>query len=380
MKALLVARKSLLEIAREPQLLFLELALPLIFVAIAAAAYAGRLQVTHPILASHSGSGAEPILGALASARYADGRPIFDISTTTNPASAEAALKERDATLWLMIRPGTANGMESAPQVTIRGDALHPRFYRASTIASSVLNRYVDELAGRPQGVRVAVEPLFDKGPETEFDLYAPGMILFALLMLIPQTAMLVAREIRCKTLDRLRLTRLDAFDLLLGVSLGQMAVAALQVVIVFAAALVLGFHNRGALTLAVIAGLVVCLSAVGQGLIVACFVENDSQAANVGSTLTMLQVFVSGAFYQLPPLTLFTVLGHQIDLFDIFPASHAFSALQQVLSFGAGVQEVAFRLGAVMLLSGLYFSAGVFVFHRVKMGRSERRARPRPL
>ena len=75
-----------------------------------------------------------------------------------------------------------------------------------------------------------------------------------------------------------------------------------------------------------------------GQGLVVACFVENDSQAANVGSTVSMLQVFLSGAFYQLSPLTMFVVAGHQIDLFDIFPATHGLLALQQVLVYGAGL------------------------------------------
>jgi ABC-2 type transport system permease protein len=138
--------------------------------------------------------------------------------------------------------------------------------------------------------------------------------------------------------------------------------------VIVFLAALAMGFHNQGSLFLAVIVGLVICFSAIGQGLVVACFVENDSQALNVGSTATMIQVFVSGSFYQFPPLTLFTLAGHQIDLFDVFPATHGFMALQQVLTYGAGLREVAFRLGATLLLSVLYFLAGVVIFQRLQM------------
>jgi len=138
--------------------------------------------------------------------------------------------------------------------------------------------------------------------------------------------------------------------------------------VAIFLAALAMGFNNQGSLVLAVLVGLVVSFSAIGQGLVVACFVENDSQAANVGSTLTMLQVFVSGSFYQLPPLTLFTLAGHQIDLFDVFPATHGFMALQQVLTYGAGLGEIGFRLGATLLLSALYFAAGVVIFQRLQM------------
>jgi ABC-2 type transport system permease protein len=252
--------------------------------------------------------------------------------------------------------------------VTITGDALYPRFYRASTILESVVFRTVDRLAGRPQTVRIIEEPIFQVGPRTEYDLYAPGMILFGLLMIIPQTAMLVAREVRWGTLRRLRLTRLNAGELLGGVSLSQLVVAVAQVVLVFAAALALGFRNQGSLWLAIIIGLVVSFSAIGLGLIVACFVENDGQAINVGSTVMMILVFFSGAMYQLPPLTMFTLAGYQIGVFDLFPATHGFLALQQVLTYGVGLREILFRLVATAALSLLYFALGVFAFQRFKM------------
>jgi ABC-2 type transport system permease protein len=146
------------------------------------------------------------------------------------------------------------------------------------------------------------------------------------------------------------------------------MVVAAAQVVIVTLAAVAMGFNNQGSLGLAILVGLAVSASAIGQGLLVACFVQDDSQAANVASTFSMIQVFLSGSFYQLPPLTVFTLAGHQIDVFDIFPATHGFRALQQVLTYGDGFQEISFRLAATLGLSLVYFAVGVVVFQRVKM------------
>jgi ABC-2 type transport system permease protein len=375
MKALLVARKYLLEISRELQLLALELAMPLVFLGITAATYNAPLLVTHPVLVSSPDPRGAPLVEALQAERYADGRPVFEIAHTSDLEAAEAALKERDATALVVVSSGqwsVDSGQQRAEglsaKITIKGDLLYPRFFRVFTILSNSANRYADRVADRAEVVRVATRPLAAGEPKTEFDLYAPGMMILALLMLIPQTAMLVAREIRWNTLRRLRLTCLRASELLAGVSLAQMAFAAVQVVVIFLAALAMGFHNQGSLALAVLVGLVVSFSAIGQGLVVACFVENDSQAANVGSTLTMLQVFVSGSFYQLPPLTLFTLAGHQIDLFDVFPATHGFMALQQVLTYGAGLREVGFRLGATLLLSALYFAAGVVIFQRLQM------------
>jgi ABC-2 type transport system permease protein len=361
MKALLVARKTLIEILRELQLLGLILVLPLIFLGITAATYNGSLLVTHRLLVISPDAQETPLVKELKAQRYADGRLIFDVTLTTDRDAAETALKERAATALVIVPPDDSGA-------TIVGDALYGRFYRASAILNSVVSRYADRVTGHPEIVRVVEQPLVATGPQTEFDVYAPGMMIFAWLMIIPQTAMLVARESRWKTLRRLRLTCLRARDLLGGISLAQMVIAVVQVILMFVAALAMGFHNRGSLGIAVAVGLAVSFSATGQGLIVACFVENDSQAANVGSTFTMLQVFLSGAFYQLPPLTVFTLAGHQIDLFDVFPATHGFLALQQVLSYGAGLSEIAFRLGATLVLSALYFGIGVVVFQRLQM------------
>jgi ABC-2 type transport system permease protein len=350
---------------REWQLLLLVVLVPLAFIGIAAFAYSTPMLVTHPILVISPDAQDTPLIEELAALRYTDGRPVFDITETTDRDTAEAALKEQTATALIIL----SNTQHSIPtSITIRGDALYPHFYRASIILESVISRYADRVAGRPEIVQVVEEPLGSAFPQSEFDLYAPGMMIMALLLIIPQTAMLVAREIRWDTLRRLRLTRMRAWDLLGGISVAQMIVAVAQVVIVFVSALLLGFHNQGSLWIAIIVGLAVSFSAIGLGLIVACFVENDSQAVNVGSTVTMIQVFLSGSFYQLPPMAVFTLAGHQIDVFDIFPATHGFLALQQVLSYGAGLSQIAFRLTATLALSILYFVVGVLVFQRLQM------------
>ncbi len=360
MKTLLVARKTLLELVREPQMLGILLVLPLIFVFFSALTYAAELLVTHPVLVIGEGAHAEALIAELEAQRYADGRPALAVTHTTDRESAEAALTDRSATVLLTIAPSGA--------ATIKGDAVYPRFIRASTLVNGVIRRYETRAAGLPEPVLVTARSIFPAGPQSEFDLYAPGMMIFALLMIIPQTAMLVAREIRWGTLRRMQLTRLSSWQLLGGISLAQMVIAVLQVAAVLGGSVALGFHVRGSFWLALLVGVVICFSAVGLGLIVACFSANDSEAANVGGTLTMLQVFLSGSFYQFPPLTLFTLAGHQIDLFDVFPATHGFMALQQVLTFGVGLREIGFRLGATALLSAGCFAVGVLLFQRRQM------------
>lgn len=370
MKALLLARKSLLEIVREGQLLALTLALPLIFLALTVLTYNRDLLATYRIAVWTPASQGEALVARLEAERYLHGDPIFAILTNPGPGTRDSrtafALMEAEKLTALVAL--SYDPASTSLQATIYGDALSSGFYRASTILENTLRDYAREAAGRPLVVEVIEEPLAIAGPENEFDLYAPGMITFGLLMIIPQTAMLVAREVRRKTLERLHLTPMRAMDLFAGISLAQMGVAVVQVILVTLAAVAMGFNNQGSMGLAILVGLGLSFSAIGQGLLVACFVQNDSQAANLGGTFAMIQVFLSGSFYQLPPLTMFTLAGHQIDVFDIFPATHGFRALQQVLTYGDGFREIGFRFAATLGLSLLYFLLGVLIFQRLKM------------
>ena len=361
MKALLVARKTLVEILREVQLLGLEVGFPLVFLLLTKVMYNMPLIATFNIWLYGPASEIMPISQELSVPIYADGRPVFSLIETDDLQAADAALKDKSATALLIVSP--------EGEFTLRGDAISGQFYRASVLLEGLLRRYADRRAGRAEIVRVGVEPLGGfAGAQSLCDLYAPGIITFAILMIIPQTAMLAAREIRWRTLRRLRLTCINTWELLGGISLAQVIVAALQVLLVFLGALALGFHNQGSLLLALLVGIVLSISAIGMGLIVACFVENDSQAANIGGAVSMLQVFLSGSWFALPPITVFTMLGHQIDLFDIFPTTSGFLALQQVLVYGADLGDIAFRLGITLLLSGVYFAIGVILFQKFQM------------
>jgi ABC-2 type transport system permease protein len=365
MKTILVARKCLLESWREPHLLALTLLFPLFMMLITVVGYGSTYKLaTHPVLVMGTNPRAEALIEQLRAERYPDGRPTFDLQPATALAAAETALKAQTATALLIMGSDDAGGLT----VTVRGDATSMRFITASTILGKVITPYLDRAAGMPEALHIIEEPITITAPQTEFDTYAPGMMIFAVLLLTPHTATLIAREIRWGTLRRLRITPLSAGELLGGISLAEMIVAVGQVVIMFATALVLGFHNHGSLLIALGVGLLLSFSAVGFGLIVACFSSNDSDALNIGATVSMLQVFLSGMFFVLPPFTLFAVAGHEIGVFDFLPATHGVLALQQVLIGGAGLGVIGFRLVVMTAVSMLYSVIGVVIFGRRQM------------
>jgi ABC-2 type transport system permease protein len=69
-----------------------------------------------------------------------------------------------------------------------------------------------------------------------------------------------------------------------------------------------------------------------------------------------------------MPKVSLFTLAGHDFGPYDILPPTHAVVALNKVLTLGAGLDEVAFELSALTILSVLYFVIGVLLFKRVHL------------
>jgi ABC-2 type transport system permease protein len=361
-RTLSVARKSLIELLREPMLLGMVLLTPLAFLLVYGFAYQTPHLKTHPVLAIVNPPAGDESVEYLRSLAYPDGRPIFSIELAADRTSADQALRDRTATALLVIDAG-ADGLPFA--YTVRGDALFGDFLSASSILESRLSQHLLDAIGAGLPVRTAEEPIPASGfrTRTEFTVYAPGLLVFAILMLVPQTALLLGREMRTRTIRRLRLSGVTSGELLGGIGLSQLVMAAAQIVLFLGGLILFGLDYTRALLPILLASFLTAVSSVGGGLIVGCFVQNDSQAVNLGASVTMLQVFVSGAFFPVPAPPLFHLFGHEIAWNDIFPATHAMIALQQSVLYGSNLGQIGFRLGAAAVLSGIFFIIGVALY-----------------
>jgi ABC-2 type transport system permease protein len=366
-KILSVARKSLIELLREPMLLGMVLLTPLAFLLVYGFAYQTPHLKTYRVLATVAVEAGNDAVEYLRTLSYPDGRPIFTIEVLSDRAGIDPALRDRTAAAFLAIDPG-ADGMPFS--YTVRGDALFADFLSASSILDSRLSGYLLETVGVSLPVQAVEKTIPAMGfaamgsrTRTDFTVYAPGLLVFAILLLIPQTALLMGREMRTRTVRRLQLSGVSSFEFLGGIGISQLVMAVVQIVLFLAGLMLFGLDYTRALVPIFLASFLTALSAVGGGLIVGCFIQNDSQAVNLGSTLTMLQVFVSGAFFPMPTSPLFYLLGHEIAWNDIFPATHAMTALQQAVIYGADFGQIGFRLAAAAFLSLLFFLTGALLF-----------------
>jgi len=136
-----------------------------------------------------------------------------------------------------------------------------------------------------------------------------------------------------------------------------------------FAAALAFGFHSQGPIWLTFLVGAVTSLSVIGLGMLVASFTRTVSQAFVVANFPMAMMMFFSGSIYPLPKVTLFSAGGQTVGLYDILPPTHAVAALNKILVLGAGFNELGYELGALCILSAVYFTLGAWLFKRIHLG-----------
>jgi ABC-2 type transport system permease protein len=376
MKALYVARKTLIELWREPLLLGLVLFFPVALVSFYYVAFGqteGGLSTYLSMLVLNEDEGylGGELVAVLQSTEW-EGDPVFDVSLVSERRSAEIDLRERKAALLLVIPPDYTAALLSGDRVAelaLVGDPNSETFIFARSFLNSILRAFAPEASGlQEQAAPITYEFLPGTGTMSDFEFGVGGIIIFGVMFLMITTATVMVRETVQGTLRRLKLSPISAGALLLGVTLAQMAAAALQVPITLGSAILMGFQNNGSLLLTMAISLLTALSAVGVGLVVACFARNDGEATNLASLALVPLVFLSGALFPLPQVPLFTLDGRTVDLYHLLPTTHAAEAMRQVLVFGADIREITYELGMMTVLSALLLLIGVRLYQRMRL------------
>jgi ABC-2 type transport system permease protein len=388
--ALTIARKTLIEYLREPLLIGILFAFPVMIVFFYYVAFGetdqGMAKYLKILVKNQDQGGiwdgetwqaGEDLIETIRQAKF-EGSPIFDVTNVTDVEVAEIALRENKASLMLVIPPDFTQALmaginrETGPSpttLTLIGHLDTDNFVFARSMLESLLREYSKTLLGwNGDELNLTYEFIPGTGTMSDFEFGIPGVIVFGVAFVAISTAMTMVRENVNGTLRRIQLTPITARDLLLGVTLAQMALALILVPLTLVSAILLGFHSKGSLLLAIGIGLLFSFSQIGLGLLTACFARNDGEAANLSAILAIMTVIISGAIYPMPEAPLFSIGTRTIQIYDLMPPSHAARALMRVLLFGDSLGGIGFELIAIALLSVLLMALGVALYQRLKM------------
>jgi len=419
MKFISIAVKDFKELVRDRRGLFFILLFPIFFMMIFGFAFGGMGEGNTPhniaivnydqgTINSTSGGNinyGNNLISALQDANYENSSvKLFNITTTTD-SHAKDLLRQRTVDAELIIPTNFSNSIaalinntvksstgqastvntsnNSTSTVIISGDTGFMGFGVAQGILVGVLSHYQDgivtavqnQIAGTPGAqptkfIDTKVQSIPGTQNFTQFDFLAPGMIVFAILLLATTIAAILTREVESGTLLRLKMSKMRSFDLLFGGLIPWSLVAGAQVVILLAVALILGLHWQGSfysIILAIFIGIIGGIASIALAMIIASFAKNDRQAANLGTLIVVPISFLTGAFFQLPGVFL-NFFGHSFQVYDLLPWTHTLIALRSVLIFGSGWNSVSFEVEMSAFLTLILFAIGVFLFSRTRL------------
>lgn len=387
-----VAIKTLKETVRQPKSLALSLGLPVAFMLIFGLAFGDSSTnetTTLHVLNEDEGELGAAYVEGLANLTFDDGTPVFaitEIAAGGVPATREA-IEATDVDALVTIPANFSANLARAPPgggagalppiggsqpqprpasetavVRVLGDPSRVPFTIASQVVAGYTREFGEAVTQTPAPAEVTVESV-TASKLTSFDFIAPGLMVFAILNLAPQAAAVLARETELRTIDRVRLAPIRSAELLAGVALAEIALAMVSLALMLGTAKLMGFDNQGSYVALYLIAIGAAFGVVGLGMLIASFAKTQQEAANIGTMVSVPASFLSGSFFPIPTVALFTWGERTIDLYDVLPTAHAVDAMRAVATFGSGIETVLWSLGAIGALALVYFGAGVALY-----------------
>jgi ABC-2 type transport system permease protein len=253
--------------------------------------------------------------------------------------------------------------------VEMIGDVTRMEYIIGAVWAEEMISAYVNHRAGIALPVQWKETTLGYSGVRSGFELYVPGLLILSVIMIIFSASAAIVRESESRTLERLKVSRLTSIEFLAGTSLVQLIVAILSLSLALLTAVALGYTLiPGTLGFILVISFLTALSMISFSLIVAAMCRSVKEVAIIGTFPLFLLMFFTGAAFPMEGGRLFKIGGYQVMLNDILSPKFAVEALHKVLISGRQVKETLPDMGALLLLTLLYFVIGVWLFRRRHM------------
>ena len=254
-------------------------------------------------------------------------------------------------------------------EIELVGDITDLKYIISAVWTEELVNAFVLTSSGLKLPFHWKETTLGHSGKRSEFDLYVPGLMIFAIIMMLFTASASIVREPESGTLERLKLSNLSAFEFLLGLSVIQVIIGIISLLLTIGVAIMLGYdllpRTFGFIMLI---GFLTSLSMISFSLIVSALCRSIKDVAVIGTFPLMLLMFFSGAFFPVEGGKLFTINSFSFHLNDLLSPTWAVDAFNKVLIKGLDSSSAMTEITAIVILTILYFWIGVWAFRKRHM------------
>jgi ABC-2 type transport system permease protein len=312
-------------------------------------------------------SGGEELIAALAAVEGGSEGAVLTVRIIEDMETGRVALRDREVDLVVEIPAAFSHTLQAHSEgehigpVTVRswGDPANAGYLMAAVWNDMTVWEYAARTLELEVPISLDTRTIGGVSSLSEFDLYVPGLLVLALMMLMFTAAASLIREKDKGTLVRLRVAALPVVEWLASVGLVQIVLGVAAVVLTWLTAIALGYRADFAPGAALLITIVTAFSIVAISVLVAAWLRTIFDLMTIGCFPFFILMFFSGGLFPLPEPQLFTLAGHTVTINDLLPTTHATKALGKIMNHGAGVGEVAWELGWIMVLSVFFMAFG---------------------
>ncbi|MBA7541682.1 hypothetical protein ES705_33998 [subsurface metagenome] len=298
------------------------------------------------------------------------------VEITDNKSEAIKKLKNRKADALVIIPEDfslsihnlTLGNVGTSVDIEFVGDLTNVDYMISAIWANEMVNDYLLEATETVKPIKIKETSLGISGKIDDFDLVVPGLLILSIIMLMFSATVAIITEVENKTIIRLKLSKLNTFEFLSGISIVQILVGIIAIMLSLSVAVSLGFDPGGSFGILILLAVLTGISIIAFSLILAALTKTVNEILIVGNFPLFLFMFFTGAAFPIDGKELFSVAGYPISLQGLMSPVHAISALKKVLVLNMGLQDIIPEIVALIIITVIYFTIGVWLFQRRHM------------
>jgi ABC-2 type transport system permease protein len=387
MRFISLFRKTFLENLRDWKILILTLTFGPFFVVLMYFYFEGTAQTPYRVIVVNQDEGAttsdgdalaagQGLISEMMNTRTSEGAKVLEVQQESDMDEAHNRLEDDSVDLVVEIPRQFSRalldftyGNQPTPTVVrTYGNPANANYLLAAVWSDMITYEYAAALTGLRSPLALETNHVGGAASLNEFDLYVPGLLTLALIMMMFTAAASLIKEKDKGTIIRLRLSNMTTLEWFSAVCLTQVILGLLIMALTYLTAVLLGYQSSGSLAGVMVVGLVSSLSIFAISLLVAAGLRTIFDLLTIGCFPFFILMFFSGGMFPLPPLRIFTVGNYAVSINDILPTTHTIAALHKILNLNARLGDVALELGAIAVLTAAYFCLGAWLFAKRHM------------
>ena len=318
----------------------------------------------------------ELLVDRLREATYPEGGLIFRMEESQDLDRARSRLETQSVDLVVEIPERFSavlleyQGGGDPPPTVIKtyGDPSNSSYLMAAVWSDMLTYEYTASLTGASGPLVVQPETTGSVDSLTDYQLYVPGLLALAIMMLMFTAAGTLIREKDQGTLVRLRMSKMTTLEWLVAVSMVQIILGVVDVGLTLLAAMALDYETTGSMMSLAVVTAHSSLSIMAFSVIVAAALRSIFDLVTIGCFPFFILMFFSGGMFPLPNVRVFDLGSRSVNLNDILPTTHTIDAYNRILNYDAGLGDVGYEMVAITILTVIFFALGTWMFARRHM------------